>query len=245
MKPDHDSLSFGRYLQAIRLEKKISLEKISAQTRIGLANLLLIEQEDIEGLPAEVFVKGFLRSFADAIGADGDEAVSRYESRLNVVQKIAGSEDLIGKSAPGMWLKVSVALILLAGIMVLSIFGMAFFHDQPEPGKQHEQKVSADISQTAGSQKHQAVDSGAKAAGSDAEKLFLRVTVLEDTWMKVIIDEKDSSEHTLTSGDKLELEARSGFNLLIGNSGGVKITLNDKPVPIPGKSGEVVTMDLP
>lgn len=242
---NHDSLSFGRYLQAIRLEKKISLEKISAQTRIGLANLLLIEQEDIEGLPAEVFVKGFLRSFAGAIGADGDVAVGRYEARLNVVQKIAVSEDLIGKSAPRMWLKLLISLILLGGIVVSSIFGIAFFRDQPDGGQQHGQKVPDDISQAADSQKNQVVDSGVKTDSSVTEKLLLKITVLEDTWLKVIIDEKDSSEHTLTSGDKLELEAASGFNLLIGNSGGVRITLNDKPVTLSGKSGEVVTIHLP
>ena len=245
MKSDTDSLSFGRYLQVIRLEKKISLEKISAQTRIGLANLLLIEQEDMEGLPAEVFVKGFLRSFANAIGADGDEAVGRYESRLHVVQKIAVSEDFIGKSAPRIWWKLLISITLLAGIIVLSIFGLAFFNTQPDTGKSHEQKVPADISPAADSQKHQEVESGAKTAGSVTEKLLLKVTVLEDTWLKVIIDEKDSTEHTLTSGDKLEFEATSGYNLLIGNSGGVKITLNDKPVPLPGKSGEVVTIHLP
>ena len=44
MKSDKDSLSFGRYLQAIRLEKKISLEQVAEQTRIGLGNLLLVEQ---------------------------------------------------------------------------------------------------------------------------------------------------------------------------------------------------------
>jgi len=242
---DQDPLSFGRYLQVIRLEQKISLENVSAQTCIGLANLMLIEQEDMEGLPAEVFVKGFLRSFAKAIGADGDEAVRRYESRLNIVQKIAGSEDVIGKSAPRMWWKLSISITLLAGIIVLSILGLAFFHNQPDTGTPHEQKVSADISQSADSQKNQGVESDVKTAGSVAEKLFLKVTVLEDTWLKVIIDEKDSTEHTLTAGDKLELEATSGYNLLIGNSGGVKITLNDKPVPLPGKSGEVVTIHLP
>jgi len=77
------------------------------------------------------------------------------------------------------------------------------------------------------------------------DKLLLKVTALEDTWLKVIIDEKDSTEYSLSSGDNLELEAHSGYNLLIGNSGGLKITLNDKPVPIPGKSGEVVTIHLP
>ena len=245
MKTDHDSLSFGRYLQAIRLEKKISLEKVSAETRIGLANLLMIEQENIEGLPAEVFVKGFLRSFADAVGADGDQAVGRYESRLNVVQKIAVSEAFIGKSAPRMWWKLLISLTLLAGIIVLSVFAVAFFHNQPDTDMPHEQKVSTGISPRVDAQKHQEVDSDAKTARSVAQKLLLKVTVLEDTWLKVIIDEKDSTEYTLTSGDKLELEATSGYNLLIGNSGGIKITLNDKPVPLSGNSGEVVTIHLP
>ena len=41
MESDKEPLSFGRYLQATRLEKKISLEQISQQTRIGVGNLLL------------------------------------------------------------------------------------------------------------------------------------------------------------------------------------------------------------
>jgi len=245
MKTDHDSLSFGRYLQAIRLEKKISLEKVSAETRIGLANLLMIEQENIEGLPAEVFVKGFLRSFADAVGADGDEAVCRYESRLNVAQKIAVSEAFIGQSAPRMWWKLLISLTLLTCIIVLSIFGIAFFDNQPDTDRPHEQTVAAGLAPPVDAQKHLEVDADAKTAKSAAQKLLLKVTVLEDTWLKVIIDEKDSTEYTLTSGDHLELEATSGYNLLIGNSEGLKITLNDKPVPLPGKSGEVVTINLP
>jgi cytoskeletal protein RodZ len=245
MNSEQDSLSFGRYLQAIRLEKKISLEKVSAQTRIGLSNLMLIEQEDIEGLPAEVFVKGFLRSFADAIGADGDEAVRRFESRLNVVQKIAVAEDAIGKSTSRLWWKLLMSLILFAGIVVLSIFGIAVFHHQPDTGDHPQQKVPAGIAPAADSQKKPTTETGVEPESSVSAKFLLKITVLEDTWLKVIIDEKDSSEHTLTTGDKLELEATSGFNLLIGNSGGVKITLNDKPVSLPGKSGEVVTINLP
>ncbi len=245
MKSEQDSLSFGRYLQAIRQKKKISLEKVSAETRIGLANLLMIEQEDLEGLPAEVFVKGFLRSFAKVVGADGDEAVRRYESRLNVVQKITVSEDAIGKSASRMWWKLLISIALLAGIMVVSILGVAFFHSQPDEAMPPEQKATAPLSQPADAQKNPAVDSAAGTARSEGDKLLLKISVLEDTWLKVIIDEKDSTEYTLIIGDKLELEATSGYNLLIGNSGGLEITLNDNPVPLPGKSGEVVTINLP
>jgi len=71
------------------------------------------------------------------------------------------------------------------------------------------------------------------------------VIAVEDTWLKVIMDEKGSTEYSLNSGDQIELEAAAGFSLLIGNAGGLKITLNDQPVSIPGKSGEVVTIELP
>ena len=85
---DKVTLSFGRYLQAIRLEKAISLEVVSKETRIRKDMLALIEEENHNKLPDEVFVKGFIRAYAEAIGADGDEAVRRYNSRLQVVQKI-------------------------------------------------------------------------------------------------------------------------------------------------------------
>lgn len=245
MKEDQDSLSFGRYLQAIRLKKKISLEEVSAQTRIGLSSLMMIEQEDLERLPDEVFVKGFLRSFAGAIGADGDVAVRRYQSHLNILQQGTVSEDSVGKSSARMRWKLLIPVILLAVIMGLTLFGGAFFHKQPDEGKSHEQNMPVDISPSADSQKHQEVDSGAETGESVAEKLVLKITALEDTWLKVIIDEKDSTEYTLASGDKLELQATAGYNLLIGNSGGLKIVLNDKPVPLAGKSGEVVTINLP
>ncbi len=49
----------------------------------------------------------------------------------------------------------------------------------------------------------------------------------------------------LKAGEQLRLEAQSGFNLLIGNVGGVKLSLDNQPVTIPGKRGEVVNIHLP
>ena len=77
MNMENDSVSFGRYLKSKRLEKGISLKMVSGETRIGLDTLAHIEDEDVEKLPAEVFTKGFLRAYAKAVGADGDEAFRR------------------------------------------------------------------------------------------------------------------------------------------------------------------------
>ncbi len=144
MESDKESLSFGRYLQAVRLEKKISLEQVSQQTRIGLGNLLLIEQEDFEQLPAEVYVKGFLRSYAKAVGADGDEVIRRYESRLDVAQKIAESEASSKKLAHGIWRKLLVSLVLLISIIGLSTLAVVLYRHAPDADKPVEQKTATE-----------------------------------------------------------------------------------------------------
>lgn len=244
IKYDEDSLSFGRYLQAIRLEKKISLEKVSEETRIGLGNLLLIEQEDHEHLPAEVFVKGFLRAYAAAIGADGEEAVRRYATRVNLAQKIADSEAAMGKPGPKLWLKVLVSVVLLVCIILLSIYAISYMQNQPIDNSALN-KPRPTASTPPATQPQNEADSGAKAAKAKSEKQLLQISAVEKTWLKVIIDEKDSKEYSLNPGDQLELNADSGYNLLIGNAGGIKITLNAKPVSIPGEHGQIVNIHLP
>ena len=246
MEFDKEPLSFGPYLQAARLEKKISLEQVSRQTRIGLESLLLIEQEDFERLPAEVYVMGFLRAYAKAVGADGDEVIRRYKSRLDVVHKITESESSSKKIARRIGWKLLVSLILLISIIGLSISAVVFFQQAQDTDEPLEQKTAAENEQAVDTPaEQQGLEADAKPVNAVSEKLLLHVTAVEDTWLKAIVDEKGSTEYNLNSGDQIEIEAANGFNLLIGNAGGIKITLNDKPISIPGKSGEVVTIELP
>ena len=73
----------------------------------------------------------------------------------------------------------------------------------------------------------------------------LHVQAVEETWLKVISDSLNTTEYNLLPGDTLDLVADKGFSLLIGNATGIKLTFNGTPVAIPGKSGQVVTIQLP
>ena len=229
MSDDKESFSFGRYLQAIRLEKKISLEEVAEQTRVGLGDLLLVEQEDHDQLPAEVYVKGFLRSYAAAIGADGDEAVRRYESRLDVVQKIAESEASVGKHETRLWWKLIISVGLLLCLIAVSLAVISFFHHPPDTEESAQSTQPAVKEKAIATEAQGEVGLDPEPAKKNPGKLSLQITALENTWIKVIIDENESTEYNLNSGDKIELEATTGYNLLIGNAGGIKLTLNDKP----------------
>ena len=130
---DNTSDSFGQYLQAIRTEKRISLETVSEETRIRLETLMQIEQEDHENLPDEVFVKGFLRAYAKAIGANGDEAIRRYRQRLAVYRKVSQSEAELLRSARRFWLRLLLSLSAMALLIVVSIWAISFVGTHPQP----------------------------------------------------------------------------------------------------------------
>ena len=242
MKTEKESLSFGRYLQAARLEKNISLDRISTQTRIGVGNLLLIEQEDHERLPAPVYVKGFLRSYAAVVGADGAEAIRRYELQLDALRTTSETERDGRVPVFNIRPRVLVSVVLIVGVLGLSVLTVLSLRPSPEADKTLELKRKSveDLQEDRPS-----IESPAESEESIPERLILRVTAIGDLWLKAIADGKESTEYNLKSGDQIELEADSGFNLLIGDAGAVIITLNGDPVIVPGKGGDVVTMHLP
>lgn len=61
----------GAYLQEKRQEQGKSLEDISLQTYIRAQLLKAVEAGDTTDLPQPIFVQGFIRRYADALGLDG------------------------------------------------------------------------------------------------------------------------------------------------------------------------------
>jgi len=114
-------LSCGRYLRTARLEKGIDLKTISNATKIGLDKLDSIENDDHTRLPAEVYVKGFIRAYAQAIGVDADEAIERYASRIRIREHSTSNTSANIESAKPFWFRFMGIMFLLLGLMVMSI----------------------------------------------------------------------------------------------------------------------------
>ena len=69
---------FGEWLRSNRLERNIALFEVARQTRIPVRSLERLEAGAFERLPADIFVRGFLRSYADTVGLDRDQVLDRY-----------------------------------------------------------------------------------------------------------------------------------------------------------------------
>ena len=72
----------GEFLRAERQARGISLEQISADTRISLTMLQAIEDGSVKDLAAPVLVKGFLKSYAQRIGLDPEEIIIGYQDGI-------------------------------------------------------------------------------------------------------------------------------------------------------------------
>jgi cytoskeleton protein RodZ len=116
--------SLGEYLRAERLARGISLEQISADTRISMNMLHAIEDGNNEQLPAPVLIKGFLRAYAKQIGLDPEGVIIEYQ---DLIEEVDARQEAMEKFHRRLRPKSSrkklfVLLLALALLLSLTIF---------------------------------------------------------------------------------------------------------------------------
>ena len=77
----------GKTLREIRERIGIDLKTISTETKISIKTLEWIEEEVLERLPAAVYLKGFLKSYAQSLGLDPQKVVEGYFNVLSENKK--------------------------------------------------------------------------------------------------------------------------------------------------------------
>ena len=70
--------SFGEKLKLEREKRNITLEQISASTKIGTRMLQALEEDKFNQLPGGIFNKGFVRAYSRCVGLDEDQVVADY-----------------------------------------------------------------------------------------------------------------------------------------------------------------------
>ena len=78
----NDVLS-GKDLKKIRDELGVSLEEIAEMVKVRIVYLHAIEDDQFEKTPSRIFLKGFLRAYAQCMGLDADIVASRYLKRIH------------------------------------------------------------------------------------------------------------------------------------------------------------------
>ena len=209
--------TIGAYLRRERELRGISLEEVAGATKISIRLLEALESDDHSALPPPVFVKGFIRAYAQHIGLDPEDAVLRYEDYLRQQEGESGgkAEGDVEERGPKWLLKRG---LVAATILIILYLVVPFKGDEGRPP----------LGQKPSFQGH-----------------TLHFKASEPTWIRVVIDGKDIKERLLRPGDEVEWRAERGFFVVIGNAGGVEVSLDGRSLGVLGESGQVLRMSLP
>jgi hypothetical protein len=113
----------GNSLREARVRRGVDFAQAELATKIRGKYLRALEDEQFELLPAETYVKGFLRTYAEYLGLDGQLYVDEYNSRFVTGEE---HEPRARRAAARPQrrhrrLETNVVLIALAAIAILTV----------------------------------------------------------------------------------------------------------------------------
>ena len=113
----------GKSLREARVRRSIEFAQAEQVTKIRGKYLRALEDEQFEVLPSQTYVKGFLRTYAEYLGLDGQLYVDEYNSRF-VAAEDADFRPRRSTARPqerDRRIETNVVLIALAAIAIVTI----------------------------------------------------------------------------------------------------------------------------
>jgi cytoskeletal protein RodZ len=247
--------SFGAYLKEVREQKGKSLEDLSESTKIAITNLESLERDRYDLLPPRVFVKGFVRSYAQEVGLSPEETIMKFDQRTQAAGVPESVEDSVVFSAqPSSFIysKWFTIVLTAAGgvsicILLLTFTVRVVMKDSISSLKKTRPAISsASNSDYPGPKVVTAAPRETRTDGSaGAKTAILEIKALANTWLRVEPDGGPAEELIMSPGDTLVFKARESFSLQTGNAGGLRLKLNNREIPPLGKANQSLSITLP
>ena len=128
VKKNVGTLTLGERLSKIRSEKRITLSEVSKSARIQVKYLEYLESGRFEKLPADVYVKGFLRSYAQYLGADENYLIKLYEREKEIHNNIRKDDFDKKVFKPIRFSGFSITPKVFVAVLVVFFVGLGFFY---------------------------------------------------------------------------------------------------------------------
>jgi hypothetical protein len=233
----------GNSLREARLRQQLELTEIEQATKIRARYLQALEEESFDALPAQTYVKGFLRTYADYLGLDGQLYVDEYNSRYSVGDE-EPREPVVARRTAAVQqrhrrLESRGVIFALAGIgalfaLVIAAWKFSGNNNQPPipiPGTTTRSTKSAPPTQ-----QH-------RAARPKKIRFFV-IAATGPSWMEV--RNYSASGRTMFTGT-LDLHKNLFFTarrlwIDIGRPAGLKASINGRVVTFPGNGRSVTVL---
>ncbi len=234
--------SLGQDLKRERELRGISLKEISSSTKISLRFLQALEEDRLDILPGNFFIKAILRTYAKFIGLEEDYVLNKYYETSLELEQSQESKQTKRKTRPIVTKNIRKLIYSLALIIIILLFLFFLYYlfflkkktssaiEAPKPSTPLQAEMTLPPSRT---------EPLAEFIREEAN-ITIEISFLEETWLQVWADGMLKVDGLKQPGEKFMVKANEEFLIHLGNAGGISYTLKNRQGKQLGPSGAVI-----
>lgn len=252
-------ISIGETLRGERQRRGLSLLDVTAETRINPRMLAAIEANQFDRLPAGLLARSFVRQYARMMALDEEEVLTALRGQIEDVARPPLERPAVDLSvhspcAPRvpplepalsrlrtksmLWAVAWLAVMMLAWARVDSLW----HKDEPKPA--NKPTVIAARKPAPSADPVNLAHSSEVENPSTPVAVRAAFTAREPVWVSIKSDGIVTYTGMLEVQQTRQSDASSEMIVLIGNAGGLEISLNGKPIGPMGEHGQVRLVQL-
>ncbi|AFY50353.1 hypothetical protein Nos7524_4605 [Nostoc sp. PCC 7524] len=232
----------GAQLWASRQERGLSLDEMVVHTKIPRRLLQAIEEGNLEDLPEPIYIQGFIRQFADAVGFNGVEFASNFpidSQPMNLPQ--------VGTTKPSInQLRPLHLYLLYIFLIVCAVSSLSQLLNNTALKANNNEIKPENLVKKQPNQPKQLTNtlpvSNRLTGEKDNQSVQIGVTLKASSWIRVVADGKTEFEGVLPEGAHRVWKAEEQLTVKTNNAGGVLMSVNEqeaKQMGEPGKEEEI------
>ena len=240
--------SVGEFLKHEREAQGKTMNDVAKATKMSRLILEALEADHFSVLPAPVYVKGHLKTYARFLGLSEHAVVDKYlrftqqQDNEELEEGDAGELELheekrrVGRR--WVWIAVVVAAVVVA---VIIKFAASQRRGTLEPETNTSTSAAADTNTNAPAAVIEPVrETAVDDTMIEWYKLELLVVAKDRTWLRVSVDGEPVADLTLEKGEQRQWEADEFFQLDVGNGGGLEFYLDGEFLGTAGSGSRLV-----
>jgi hypothetical protein len=254
--------SVGQKLREARSRLGLTLEQVSADTRISLKNLDAIEVDDLSCMSSPFFYRSFVRQFADKVKVDYRSIAEDVQQAASTLPEplMPGQGQTKNIHVPALkpsrprnlrWLRsvVSFCFVVAACSGTYALWQNSHADWRGLLGdvtsRLHTLSIKSDMPAAAvTATKPTAHVNPVRPPDSKSpeSEFHVQLSALERTWLSIVADGKETFSGVLDTSQTKVLEGHESARIRTGNAGGLSVTFNGKDIGTLGPRGEVRTV---
>jgi cytoskeletal protein RodZ len=232
-------VTIGGTLAKARQEAGLTVSQVAGRTRIRETVIRAIERDDYTLCGGNFYARGHIRSIARVAGIDPEPLIGEYDDAHGGSPQAIPARQAFEpetpvrfreRRAPNWSAAMIVALVLVA---LYGIVRVAAGHDQHRAA----QRAAAPATPRP-TPSHSAV-----VAPPPRKDVTVRVKAKRASWLNVRDAKgKELFSGIIRAGQSEQWKSKKRIRLLIGNGGGVRVTVNGRDIGSPGQIGQVIRL---